>query len=62
MKCFEHAGGLTVSGNRASYNGRLAELLRSEGFAHADGFDVADLEVVCVDMLGLRDRLMSEPA
>ncbi|GGG85679.1 hypothetical protein GCM10011415_40000 [Salipiger pallidus] len=59
---FEHAGGLTVSGSRASYNGRLAELLRAEGFAHADGFDVADLEAVCTDMLGLRDRLMSQPA
>ncbi|AUC56227.1 hypothetical protein CDO87_23365 (plasmid) [Sagittula sp. P11] len=59
---FEHAGGLTVSGGRASYNGRLAELLHAEGFAHADGFDVADLEDVCTDMLALRDRLMSEPA
>ena len=59
---FEHKGGLTVSGGRAQYNGRLAELLRAKGFAHADGFDVADLETVCTGMLDLRDRLMSETA
>lgn len=59
---FERECGLTVSGGRARYNGRLAELLRAEGFTYADGFNVAGLEEVCTDMLALRDRLMAEPA
>ncbi|MBN9886940.1 hypothetical protein [Salipiger abyssi] len=59
---FEHQSGLTVSGGAARYNGRLAELLRAEGFAHAEGFDVVDLETVCADMRALRDRLQDEAA
>lgn len=59
---FERSKGLTTSGGRATYHGRLAELLAAEGFAHAGGFDMADLEEVCRDMLGLRDRLMAQPA
>ncbi len=56
---FEHANGLTVSGQRASYHGRLAELLHAAGFAHADGFDLGDLEAVCRDMTAWKEGLLA---
>ncbi|RKF14146.1 hypothetical protein D6850_13350 [Roseovarius spongiae] len=59
---FERANGLTISDGRATFHGRLAELLTAENFAHADGFDVADLEEVCEEMLALRERLLSTEA
>lgn len=59
---FEQGGGLIVEGQTAQYKGRLHELLKEEKFQFADGFEVKDLEIVCEDMLKLRDRLMSEPA
>lgn len=58
---FELACGLTVEGGRANFNGRLAELLESEGFPHAGGFNVADLKSVCDDLLALRSRLQALP-
>jgi hypothetical protein len=58
---FEQKKGLTVKGRRASFNGRLAELLAAERFAYAEGFEVDDLEEVCRDMLDLRDKLLAAP-
>lgn len=59
---FERAKGLTVTGRRASFHGRLAERLEDEGFAHAGGFDLCDLEAVCDELLALRARLQAQPA
>lgn len=58
---YESKNGLTVSKGQAQYHGRLAEMLKQEGFAHADGFSLADIEGVCKDYARLRDRLMEQP-
>ncbi|CAH1650791.1 hypothetical protein [Chelatococcus asaccharovorans] len=59
---FEQKSGLVVEGTRAHYTGRLQALLAAEGFAHADGFDVMDLERVGADLDALRARLEAQPA
>lgn len=61
-EAYELKNGLTVSDGRAEYHGRLAEMLKAEGFAHADGFDLAAIEEVCTDYARLRDRLMEQPS
>lgn len=57
---FERGNGLTVANGRAHHHGRLKELLGEEGFDHAEGFALADLESVCVDFARLRDRLAAQ--
>lgn len=59
---FEARKGLTVENGRARFNGRLRDLLAEAGCPHAEGFDIADLERVCTDMLSLRAALMAAPA
>jgi hypothetical protein len=54
---FEARNGLTVDGSGAHYHGPLRELLEEEGSVHAAGFEVADIEAVCADLLRLRDDL-----
>lgn len=61
-EAFESRKGLTVEGGRARYHGRLRELLAEQGSPHADGFDLAEIETVCDDMITLRDRLMDMPS
>jgi len=38
----------------------LKTALTRHGFRYADGFEVADLEEVCADMLKLRDTLSQQ--
>ncbi|GHC72580.1 hypothetical protein [Limoniibacter endophyticus] len=59
---FERRKGLIVEGGTATYHGRLKDLLTEEGSAHAEGFELADLERVCSDLVQLRDRLMTLPS
>lgn len=61
-EAFEQRMGLTVQGGAVTYHGRLRELLIEEGSFHANGFDLADLESVCSDLMQLRDRLMKLPS
>lgn len=58
---YEARSGLVVEAGRARYTGVLAERLREHAPALADGFDMADLEAVCAEMLDLRSRLASRP-
>lgn len=61
-EAFEVRKGLTVEGTTVRYHGKLRELLAEAGTSHADGFDLADLEQVCADLIVMRDRLMSLPS
>ena len=56
---FESNKGLTVCGNMAHFNGRLAQLLSDVKFSAASGFDVRDIEEVHNDFARLRDQLMA---
>lgn len=59
---FEAKKGLTVEGRTVRYHGRLKELLAEAGTAHAEGFELADLEAVCSDLITMRDHLMGLPS
>lgn len=61
-QAFEERKGLTVDGSAVRYHGRLRDLLAGAGSVHADGFELADLEGVCKDLITLRDHLMSLPS
>jgi len=61
-RAFEERNGLTVDPDgRAVYSGRLREGIAAHDAALAEGFEIGDLEKVCVRMLALRDRLMALP-
>lgn len=56
---FEEVSGLVVGKDgRARYCGVLHDLLRSESPALAEGFDVAELDAVFVEMDALRTRML----
>ncbi len=57
---FEEEKGLIIKDGRAEYTGALKAALTRHGFRYANGFDVADLEEVCADMLKLRDTLSQQ--
>jgi hypothetical protein len=59
---FEERKGLTVDGTTVHFHGRLRDLLAEAGSAQVDGFELADLEYVCTDMIALRDHLMTLPS
>jgi len=59
---FERRSGATIEGKRLAYHGRLAELLDAENFTFAQGFEMAALENVCLEMEALRQRLLETPA
>lgn len=59
---FEERNGLTVDRRSVIYHGRLKELLSEAGTEHAGGFDLADLETVCSDLVAMRDRLRALPS
>ncbi|MBS9722058.1 hypothetical protein JYU29_15300 [Tianweitania sp. BSSL-BM11] len=61
-EAFETRKGLTVEDGTARYQGRLKDLLAEEGSVHAEGFALKDLEAVCRNLLGLRDRLAALPS
>lgn len=56
---FEEAGGLVVVNQAVEYKGKLKDLFTEEGFQYAEGFDINDLENVCVELIKLRDRLLA---
>ena len=57
---FEEEKGMIVRNGRAEYTGALRDALSRHGFRYADGFNVADLEMVCADMLELRSDLTKQ--
>ncbi|MEI4262674.1 hypothetical protein [Roseovarius sp. D0-M9] len=57
---FERRNGMTVGQGRAQFHGTLHEMLSNEGFVHADGFALCDLEEVHHDFAALRDRLSAQ--
>jgi len=59
---FEHDNGLTIEGKQARYHGRLHTLLAEAGWAYADGFALADLELVCASLSALRARWQAQPS
>ena len=58
---FEQACGLVLNGTKASYTGRLAELLHAASPSIAQGFDVMALEDAYTAMHALRTQLLSQP-
>jgi hypothetical protein len=57
---FEEEKGLIIRNGRVEYTGDLKTALTCHGFRYADGFEVADLEEFCADMLKLRDTLSQQ--
>ncbi|MBY3348411.1 hypothetical protein [Rhizobium laguerreae] len=56
----ELKSGVTVDKSTVRFHGRLATCLCDAGFAHADGFDVSDLEKACQELEQVRNRLLED--
>ena len=59
---YEEKNGLVIKGGTARFTGALHKVFEQAGFAHADGFEIDQLETVYRDLDGLRERLTRQPA
>jgi hypothetical protein len=60
-KTGEQADGLELDSSSVKFFGKAVERLVSVGFAYAQGFDLADWQKVCDQLLALRNRLRKKP-
>ncbi len=59
---FEKASGLVVgSAGLCRFTGKLRDRITEQLPALKDGFEVRNLELVCTEMLAVRDRLERQP-